>query len=137
MGLEVIWYDTEQTILVATITQDTTWSDYHTAIDQIVKRAAAVRYRVDVVFVDNVGMPSGNPLIHLRSGINRLMQQPNIYCALVAGSNVSNSYFRSIFMMVGRIFGKGQKTPEIFTPTLEEQPLPDHSAQIAPNRRNP
>ncbi|MFN8375704.1 MAG: hypothetical protein U0694_22890 [Anaerolineae bacterium] len=118
MGLEVKWHDTEQTILVATIAQDTTWHDYHVAIDLIIRYAAAANHRVDVIFLDDVGMPRGNPLLHLQQGASKLMQQHNIHLCLVAGSQGSTGYARSVIEIVGRIFTHG-KTPHVFEPTLE------------------
>jgi len=120
MGLEITWYDVDQTILVATIAKNTTWADYHNAIDQIVAQADG-KCRVDVVFVDDVGMPTGYPLNHLRQGIFKLMQQPNIRMSLIAGSKGSTGLVRAVIESIGRAFG-GVKDgiPDIFAPTLDE-----------------
>lgn len=121
MGLEVKWYDAEQTILLATIAKDTTWDDYHASIDAILKLAASVNHRVDLVFLDDVGMPKGNPLPHLRNGIARLVKQPNLKLSLIAGSKGYAGFVRTVLEMVGRIFGNSTRGPgALFVPDLEE-----------------
>jgi len=121
MGLEVKWRSEEHTILVATIAKDTTWADYHNSIDEILKRAASVSYRVDLIYLDNVGMPKGNPLPHLKNGIGRLVKQPNIKLSLIAGSKGSTGFVRTMLETIGRAFG-GATTGmgAMFVPTLEE-----------------
>ena len=125
MACEVKWLDAEHTILVATIEKSTTWSDYHSAIDEIIAQAAAVGHRVDIIFFDDVGMPAGNPLPHLRSGINKLVKQPNISMSVIAGSKGSNGFVRVIMDTLGRSFmaqvmTRVVETPLVFIRTLDE-----------------
>lgn len=69
MPLPVNWYDDEHSIIVATIRKDTTWDEYHQAVEWIVTQAATVDHRVDAIFHDNVGMPKGNLYPTLDGGL--------------------------------------------------------------------
>ncbi len=124
MSLEVKWYDAEHTILVATIAKDTTWSDYHNAVDQIIKEASQVNYRVDIIFHDEVGMPAGNPMPHLKQGISRLAKQPNIGLSLIAGSRGSSGFVRAAIEIVAKAFMSrtpiNQRNAGGFAKTLED-----------------
>ena len=105
MSLEVKWYDEAHTILLGTITKDTTWTDYHDAIDKMINEASQLSYQVDVIFYDDVGMPAGNPLPHIRRGITMLAQQENIASSIIAGSRGSSGFVRAIFEVIGKMFG--------------------------------
>jgi len=105
MPLEVKWYDEAHTILLGTIAKDTTWSDYHHAVDRIVYEASQLTHQVDVIFYDDVGMPPGNPLPHIRKGIAKLAQQENIATSIIAGSRGSSGFVRAIFEAIGKMFG--------------------------------
>ena len=105
MSLEVKWYDETHRILLGTIAKDTTWSDYHDAVDRMVYEASQCKHQVDVIFYDEVGMPPGNPLPHVRKGIAKLAQQENIGISIIAGSRGSSGFVRAIFEAVGKMFG--------------------------------
>lgn len=110
MALEVKWYDEAHTILLGIIAKDTTWIDYHAAIDKIVYEASQCTYRVDVIFFDDVGMPSGSPLPHIKRGITKLAEQENIATSIIAGSRGSSGFVRAIFEVVGKMFSNRAKT---------------------------
>ncbi|MEZ4672088.1 MAG: hypothetical protein R3E39_29635 [Anaerolineae bacterium] len=121
MACEVSWYDPEHTILIVTITKDTTWTDYHNAIDVLVAHAAATDQRIDAVFYDNVGMPAGNPMPHIKKGVAKIMSQPNFWLALIAGTRGSSGFVRIIIETLARAIGGGQAgNRPMFFRTLED-----------------
>lgn len=124
MPLEVKWYDNEHTILVATIAKDTTWPDYHAAVDQIIAEANHVTHRVDAIFYDDVGMPAGNPMPHIKQGITKLAKQNNIKMSIIAGSRGSSGFVRAVIEAIGKMFmKKGPQSPSVFggfAKTLDE-----------------
>ena len=124
MSLEVVWYDDERTILLATINKTTTWDDYHGAVEYIVAEVKLLDYRIDVIFLDNVGMPAGNPIPHLKWGIATMSKQSNLKSFYIAGSRGSSGFVRSIFEALGKAFSHRLKTPNSnfngFTKTLDE-----------------
>ena len=128
MALPVEWLDAEHSILVATIQKDTNWDEYHAAIDHMVAEAATVKHRVDIVFHDNVGMPKGNPLQHLKIGTLKIIKQPNLKTTIIAGSRGSTGFVRSILEILAKSMMAAQsrqKNPVIvgnglmFRPTLD------------------
>ena len=124
MPLEVKWYDPEHTILIGTIAKNTIWDDYHKAIDQIVHEASQVSHRVDVIILDDVGMPVGNPMPHIKLGVSKLVKQDNIKLSIIAGSRGSSGFVRAVFEALGKMFMKSGTTNNQgfggFTKTLDE-----------------
>jgi hypothetical protein len=126
MTLPVKWYDNEHSIILATITANTTWEEYHRSVDWIVTEAAKVDHRVDLIFHDDVGMPKGNPVPHLSRGSARIVAQPNIHMVIIAGSQGSGGFVRAILMVIGKSFSKLYlKSPRggeglLFIKTLDE-----------------
>lgn len=106
MSLAVKWYDAEQTILIATIAKDTSWVDYHSSIDEIILKASQTDHRIDVIYYDEVGMPAGNPMPHLKQGIGKLTKQGNIRLSVIAGSRGSSGFVRAILESIGKMFMK-------------------------------
>ena len=104
MALSVKWYDDEHSIVLVTITNDTTWNQYHQAIDWIVAESAQVDHRVDVIFYDDVGMPRGNPMPHLSSGSKKIITQPNIHFTIIAGSQGSGGFVRMMLETLAKSF---------------------------------
>lgn len=123
MPLEVKWYD-EHTILIATIAKDTSWTDYHTAVDTVIHAAQQSTHPVYTIFHDEVGMPAGNPMPHLKSGINRLAMEQNLALMYIAGSRGSSGFVRTIMEIIGKTLGQRVMTSGNkfggFTKTLDE-----------------
>lgn len=106
MPLDVKWYDDAHSIIVVTITIDTTWSEYDQAVDWIVTEASKVDHRVDIIFHDNVGMPKGNPMPHLKRGSAKIVEQPNIYYSIIAGSQGSSGFGQMILGALAKTYMK-------------------------------
>ncbi|HUN06291.1 MAG TPA: hypothetical protein PLQ56_06805 [Aggregatilineales bacterium] len=128
MALPVEWLDAEESILVATIQKDTTWDEYHAAIDHMITEAARVKHRVDIIFHDNVGMPKGNPLHHLKVGSTKVIKQTNIQSTVIAGSRGSTGFVRSIMEILAKSMQMAQARQKtqttagnglMFRPTLD------------------
>lgn len=112
MPISVNWYDDELTIIKVTITTDMTWDAYHHVIDWIVTEAGKVEHRVDVIFHDDVGMPKGNPLPHLRRGSDKIISQPNIHSVIIAGSRGYTGFVRVILETLAKSFMKTPRSGE-------------------------
>jgi hypothetical protein len=104
MPLPVSWHDAEHSIIVATIQKDTIWEEYHQAIEWIVTQAAKVDHRVDIIFHDNVGMPKGNPMPHLKRGSGIIIKQPNIQLTIIAGSQGYSGFGRMMLEMLAKMY---------------------------------
>jgi hypothetical protein len=128
MALPVNWYDDAHSIIVSTITSTTTWDEYHQAVDWIVTEAAKVDHRVDIIFHDDIGMPKGNPMPHLKQGSVKIIAQENIYLSIIAGSGGYSGFGRMILAALGKSMIKmrdivpvlGSEKTLLFLPTLDE-----------------
>jgi hypothetical protein len=106
MPLSVNWYDNEHSIIIVTITVDTTWSEYDQAVDWIVTESSKVDHRVDLIFHDNVGMPKGNPMPHLKRGSAKIVEQPNIYYSIIAGTQGASGFGQMILGALAKTYMK-------------------------------
>jgi hypothetical protein len=126
MPTPVDWYDDEQTIIKVTITRSSTWNEYHKVIDWIVTEVEKVDHRVDIIFHDEVGMPKGNPLPHLRVGSKKIIDLPNSGHTFIAGSQGMSSTFMQMLMeAIAKVFIQTSFLPSNndkqlkFVPTFE------------------
>jgi hypothetical protein len=109
MPLPVNWHDDEHSIIVATIRKDTIWEEYHQAVEWIVTEAATVDHRVDTIFHDNVGMPKGNPMPHLKRGSGIIIKQPNIQLTIIAGSQGYSGFGRMMLEVLAKMYMRQSK----------------------------
>ena len=134
MPLSVSWYDDEHSIIVVTITVDTTWGEYDQAIDWIVTEASQVEHRVDVIFHDNVGMPKGNPMPHLKRGSAKIVHQPNIYYTIIAGSQGTSGFAQMILGAIAKTYVKFSSSAKVRGEILFIRSLEEALAQIKKHR---
>ncbi len=104
MPIEPSWYDEEHSIIKVDIPARSSWDEYYVAVNWIVAEMKTVDHRVDVIFYEEVGMPSGNPIPHLRWGTKQLMALPNMGDTIVAGKKRNNTFSRIILETVGKSF---------------------------------
>jgi hypothetical protein len=69
MPITVDWFDTEQTIVRYEFLGRWSWTELHTAVDEVQDMLASVDHRVDIIIdvSQNVGIPSG-AIIQMKSG---------------------------------------------------------------------
>lgn len=107
MSTPVNWYDYKHNIIIVTINKDSTWSEYYQVIEWIVAEISKVENRVDIVFHDNVGMPKGNPMPHLKWGSQKIVNLPNAGHTIIAGTQgTSNSFTKLVMTTLAKLFMK-------------------------------
>lgn len=134
MSLSVNWYDDEHSIIVVTVTTDMTWSEYDQVIDWIVAEASKVDHRVDIIFHDNVGMPKGNPMPHLKRGSAKIVNQPNIYYTIIAGTQGASGFAQMILGAIAKTYMKFSNSSSVGGEILFMRSLEDALAQIMTHR---
>lgn len=95
------WYDDEKTIFLFHFTPDgiSSWEEYRYAIDAGLREVRTVAHPVVIYFdPDEVPMPSGNPLHHLRYALG---QMPDNTIAVV--NIVNNRFAASILRWLTKI----------------------------------
>ena len=126
MATPVDWYDDEHTIIKVTITPTSTWEEYHQTVEWIETEATKVDHLINVIFHDEVGMPKGNPIPHLKKGSEVFFNLPNITTVIIAGSQgVNNAFTRVILttaarMVVATMPSKTEGRQLLFMASLEE-----------------
>lgn len=104
MPTPVNWYDDKRTIIKVTITLSSTWEEYHHAVAWIATEVAKVDHNVTLIFHDNVGMPKGNPIPHLKKGSETFLNLPNVRNVIIAGSQgIGNAFTRVILTTATRM----------------------------------
>ncbi len=126
MPTPVDWYDEEHSIVKVTITPNSTWEEYYQVIEWIVAEVSKVDHRVDIIFHDDVGMPKGNPMPPLKWGTKRIINLPNAFHTIIAGSQgTTNAFARMVMTTLGRML-LASASPNVdgkqllFLPSLEE-----------------
>ncbi len=120
MPFDVSWYDDAHTILRVRVHGKPTWDEYDTAMDIVSQRIAAVPHRVDMVLDDEVGMPRGNPMPHLKAALDKVAAHPNLGMSMAASAN-NVALFPSLMMeTAGRLYGVDMKRYGRFVKSMDE-----------------
>ena len=117
MAMDITWGDTEKTLLNVRIHGDVSWDQYHDMCDEAAALLASVPHRVDMIFMAEVDVPSGNPLPHFKRATVRLQESGNLgYCISVVPINIP---LAGVFMnLVYRAYGISSKFRNVYN--LEE-----------------
>lgn len=100
MPMNVTWDDPEKTIIRADILPPMTWQMYDDGVDEIVRLAKSVPYRVDIInHAGTTPMPPGSPLPHLKRAFRLL---PSNVGMLI--SSINNVFARTMTSVVGRAY---------------------------------
>lgn len=120
MPFDVSWYDDAHTILRIRVYGQPTWEEYHAAMDTVAAHVAASPHRVDMVMDDEVGMPRGNPMPHLKAAFDKLIIYPNLGMSMAASaSNIA--LFPALMMeTAGRLYGVDMRRYGRFVKSMDE-----------------
>ncbi len=120
MPFDVNWYDEQHSILQIVVHGKPTWDEYHEAMDKVAQKLAATPKRLDMVLDDKVGMPSGNPMPHLKSALDKLTKYPNLGMSMaVSARNIS--LFPALMMeTAGRLYGVDMQRYGRFVRSMDE-----------------
>jgi len=120
MPFDVTWYDEAHTIIRVSIYGDRTWDQYHEAMSKVERELQASLHRIDMILDDKVGMPSGNPMPHLKAELDKLTKYPNLGMSMVV-SERSVALFPALMMeTAGRLYGVDMKRYGRFFKTMDE-----------------
>lgn len=120
MPFDVSWYDDAHTILRIRIYGKPTWDEYDRAMDLVEAHVAASPHRVDLVLDDEVGMPPGNPMPHLKNALAKVARHANLGMSMaVSATNIA--LFPSLMMeTAGRLYGIDMKRYGRFVRSMDE-----------------
>jgi hypothetical protein len=109
MPMTVDWDDAEHTLILATISDPTTWDDFNRGVDEIVRLAHTVPHRVDVICdAGPTPMPPGSPLPYLKRAFQLMPKNVGVVV-----SPITNVFARTMSTIVGQAyFGSRYKVVE-------------------------
>ncbi len=120
MPFDVSWYDDAHSIVRIRVYGKPTWDEYHEAMDQVEAYIAASPHRVDMVMDDEVGMPRGNPMPHLKAALDKLIKHPNLGMSMAASAR-DIALFPSLMMeTAGRLYGVDMKRYGRFVKSMDD-----------------
>lgn len=130
MAMDVMWSDSEQTLLKVRIYGDVSWDQYHDVCDRAAKMMESVSHRVDIIFTAEVDVPSGNPLPHFKRACVRLQEAGNLgYCISVVPINIPLA--RVFMSLVYRAYGISNKFQNVYSLEEAHQMINESRAQAA------
>lgn len=71
------WYDQDRGILQWNMFGEVNWDQFNAAVEALCNIIEETSQRVDILILDDAGMPSGNPLPHLKHSMSRLNNLDN------------------------------------------------------------
>lgn len=104
MAFDFHWYDRDHTVIRIDIYGDVTWEQLHITLDTMIEEITNTPHRVDVIFNDQVGLPKGNPIPHLKLVITRLTAHPNMGLLVAASPKSLSSVTKMMVDTVMRIY---------------------------------
>ncbi len=75
MPINVAWYDERKTIVLLDFVEPyiSTWTEYHTAVDEAIDLANSVDHPIGMLFnAQTTPMPAGAPLVEMRKATERM-----------------------------------------------------------------
>jgi hypothetical protein len=132
MAMDVTWSDSEKTLLKVRIHGDVSWDQYHAMCDVASDMLTSVSHRVDIIFVAEVDVPSGNPLPHFKRASLRLQSAPNLgYCLSVVPINIPLA--RVFMSLIYRAYGISNKFQNVSSLKEAEDMIAEARAAQAPS----
>ncbi len=121
MPYDISWHDEERGILRIDIHGDVSWEAWYKAVDQTCERIASVYpRRVDLIYMDQVGFPKGNPLPHMKRSIELLAAQPNLGIAVTVSRQELSMLVKIVVNVILRAVPINTRNNGGYARTLEE-----------------
>jgi hypothetical protein len=120
MPFDVDWYDEAKGILKLTVYGHPTWDEYHEAVDKIATEIKAAARRIDLILDDKVGMPSGNPMPHLKAAADKLTAFPNFGMSMVVSTRNVALFPQLMMETASRLYHFDLKRYGRFFRTIDE-----------------
>lgn len=98
------WFDTEKQIIHVDIDGDVTWDQWYVMTAKLIEMMSTVSHPVNIIYDDKVGMPTGNPMPHLKANLTRLMQQRNLGTIVSVGSSHTSRIIKAMVDIMMRAY---------------------------------
>jgi hypothetical protein len=105
MAMQFWWEDETHTIMRLNIGLATTWDEYHEGLGLLACEATAAQQRVYLIIEIMGNMPPGNPLPHLKQGMAKLTEIPNLGAVMVVGQQRMSVFGQKVIRLLVRLLG--------------------------------
>ncbi len=105
MAWAMNWYDNDHTIILFTVERNSTWKDFHDAMNRYAQELEETPKKIDVIIDDPFGLPSGSPLPHLKSQMKKLEKYENFGLIISVSRPTTMSFLLTMIEMTSKFFG--------------------------------
>lgn len=133
MTWDMKWYDADHTILLFTIQKNSTWEDFHLAMNNYVSELAATSKTIHAIIYDEFGLPPGNPMPHFRTQMQRTEQYRNTGLIVTVSPHSSTGFLQSVVDLTSRFMRIGPKKG-VFVKSIDEAVERIHKEQARVNQ---
>jgi hypothetical protein len=120
MAMEFWWEDETHTIMQMDIGLGTSWEEYHEVMDRLVCEVTAAEHGVYLIMQIMGNMPPGSPLPHLKLGIGKLGDIPNLSAVMVVGEQRMSVFGQKVIRLLVRLYGRDLPPNGGYYASLEE-----------------
>ncbi|MBA3869200.1 MAG: hypothetical protein H0X30_08600, partial [Anaerolineae bacterium] len=109
MAWTMHWYDNVHTIVLFTVEKNSTWNDFHDAMNRYAQELENTTKKIDVIIDDRFGLPSGSSLPHLKVQMKKLEKFENFGLIVSVSRPTTMSFLLNIIEMSSKFFGIAMK----------------------------
>ena len=120
MPFDFSWQDEDHSIIRFDIHGVVSWELWHEAIDKVAAELAKTSHRIDLMFVDTVGMPSGNPIRHIKAGTSELLAYPNMGMVITVSTHKISVGGQLMIDIMMRVYRMDMKHHGGFVDTIDD-----------------
>jgi NAD(P)-dependent dehydrogenase (short-subunit alcohol dehydrogenase family) len=120
MSYRLSWHDEDHTILRADVFDTASWEENHTMINELVDRVAKAPNRVDVIINNSAGLPSGNPMPHLKTMGTKFRRLSNLGKVVIVVNNRSVLSFIQSFVGIVARSNFAERNSNRFVKSMDE-----------------
>lgn len=117
MPYEYEWYDRDMGIIRFDMHGEVSWEGFHETINEICAEMDATSKRVYVMVIDKAGMPSGNPVPHIKTAMSKFGNRENLGRVIVVSDKGLAAFVKAISAIVVKFTNMEMS---LFVRTIEE-----------------
>lgn len=102
MPYDLSWYNDDHQILLIDSYGEVSWDQWHLAIDKSINMTKEIPHSVYIVIRDKVGMPSGNPIPHMKTTMTKVGKQGGFEGVIVVSMKARATFAQRIMDIVFR-----------------------------------
>lgn len=102
------WYNEDHTIIHVHIYGNVTWDGWHALVDEFCTILETSPQHINVIMKDDVGMPKGNAIAHMRSTSRKLRSHSNFGRVYIISEKHISSFSKAITNVSAKLFNMKQ-----------------------------